>query len=1071
MAVLIHVFSPNQRDRLDLPEPSCYSSPFRKRLVREVTTLSTIPNTPQAPVKGAVATISQVGNKALSKQYNAKRLNFDDDDETYQIVALKPIASIARSSSVKNGNSSSSSSSSSSSTPTVHNVLFTPPLSKNLQLTPHTATPVKVQRAIERGGRLMMWAYALDNPSPSTILVKWDGGSCQRSYELDPEKISDHLIAHAELGYQLSCLLLRTYSEIPYADRVKVSKAGGATFQLGHAIHQDYNSAHASCVPRLGDTFFDHLLLELCEIDLEAFLQKRAFFKDALSYVFAEAEIEKKLKEIELILQETPISPGALVLQKSTPLLQAIIDLKAELETDSTPIDAYIKSHSEFLANLEREVKSCDNPLNKIDRARLRAQALTNPNYRGIIFSSSEDPYNFAKDSLEIIKRKLEKEPTTDLMNVKTDIENRLILWRQEQKRLKNIAQQIEVELPKGHSIEENQREILDKITATQEALKNPLSQSSSNLKRKLLYKVNDLLERASHLSLSLSPFNLPARAHDVGNRLESLKQELLSFQGMLSNVTTLKSLPLVGGLCEEVAQEINKTRRFRLEKVAVPYFSSPEEFYYPLGRSLETGAIVKKSLHENSIVGLSSPLFQLLNTTHDLPSYVNRLVDGNIERILQDELFSLINNEKELPFEEKCVRFRDYSIRTCKQVKERFDKGVVLFLQIHEMYKQIHAKAEALHSIPNGVNNPILCQPLIKEIYDLHAAYVKELEKLQDLESGGFISCLARDLDSLIRTDNKLSSVFEAAKHGITELEKSLGNRLTLIREQLSSLIALAEIEAKQFGAESEFNAHIANLQDNPQSEELRACLESWFSKHHSPKMGDRFNAIQTEYWRLKFKCIGLLCIAKKASGDQSSKFDECLAKAGFTFDRVQKQDRSLSNEQLMSALGYWLAEFPDSELSKTKLKPLFDPELSEFFSRQVVRELCDFYKLPIQGDLDELKRQFFIALNRDPTALLFIPLKRASFATELQKVCSIKDKPKELEGWEKAERDMRYAIKTFEYQIDALTDAAVPDQFSEGDSKEFLSPLLSPRYKICYNPNNREIGHSPQTIMISEK
>ena len=270
-----------------------------------------------SPLEGinSSPTSSPEGKEAASHSSSAPRRH---DTAISKILFTTPHRPSAPTSAVLSTSTKIDTSSHSSSAPRRHDtavskILFTPPRPSSDPRSAVHSTPAKIRSALLRAGRLMMWAHDPKNPSPSTIQTRFSTSSAntlERVYPLDPKEIAGPIADHAELRNQLAYLLIYTYHNQPYGDKIRVGLPNGprTTFQFGHTIDTNYSSAHASCTPRIQDNFFDLLITDLRGLSPTQFQERVEFFRKTLQLILPQDAVEQKLKEVEEILQNTASS-------------------------------------------------------------------------------------------------------------------------------------------------------------------------------------------------------------------------------------------------------------------------------------------------------------------------------------------------------------------------------------------------------------------------------------------------------------------------------------------------------------------------------------------------------------------------------------------------------------------------------------------------------------------------------------------------------------------------------------------------------------------------------------------
>ena len=288
----LRFFTSDQRTLYDLPPSNAYVSPFRNSHVLPSTNRSADPSSPLSP-------LAPQATRVATTATHARRVDLFDAKSAPSPTPItgrstQPLQAAA----VRSAGAASSSSLINRSNP-----LFTPP--GPVGNGGSFSTPKKILDAIARRGRLLMWSYDENNPSPSTIqVIHRTNNRLERVYPLEPNEIKEAIADHAELRNQLAYLALYVYHHHPYADQIKVSRPEGprATFQLGHTIDPNYSSAHASCTPRIRDTSLDAFINDLRQMDLAAFHEKKESIRSLLKLMFLEEMSEQKLSEIEQIL-------------------------------------------------------------------------------------------------------------------------------------------------------------------------------------------------------------------------------------------------------------------------------------------------------------------------------------------------------------------------------------------------------------------------------------------------------------------------------------------------------------------------------------------------------------------------------------------------------------------------------------------------------------------------------------------------------------------------------------------------------------------------------------------------
>ena len=380
------------------------------------------------------------------------------------------------------------------------------------------------------------------------------------------------------------------------------------------------------------------------------------------------------------------------------------------------------------------------------------------------------------------------------LKKIKVHFEKILEACRHEHGRFAAIVSDLDIEANTQESIKKNKETALNILKEKRGKLKDPNSSESTTLKRMILYKSGELQRMAKNLLSASSPLTSSARAHEIGNNLELLKKELSCFERQFPSIRGELLCQAARGSCKKIEKELSETRNFLLERSLVGYFSSPEEFSYPMTTCSAKGLFTTKQQHENSIVSHASHLFQVLNTTNDLPYYVNRIIDTSVERVLQNELLSIINNEAGKSVEEKYKQFNEFSKKVFKKCKENFEECRQIFYDLHGNYIAIYRKLEELKKPHTEADAALTSKRLLKELFELYNEYGKKLDKFRRLEEPGLLSTLVKDMDFLLNGNEKLPFIFETASDNLHKFRELFEGRKAILPSQLSKLIASAK-------------------------------------------------------------------------------------------------------------------------------------------------------------------------------------------------------------------------------------------------------------------------------------
>ena len=346
------------------------------------------------------------------------------------------------------------------------------------------------------------------------------------------------------------------------------------------------------------------------------------------------------------------------------------------------------------------------------------------------------------------------------------------------------------------------------------------------------------------------------------------------------------------------------------------------------------------KRQHEDSAVSHTSHLFHLLNTTNDLPYYVNRMIDASVEHVLQDELLSIINNEKKLSLEEKYRKFENFSKNVFHAAREKFARCNALLLQLHDHYTQIYTNLENLRRLCEDGIDVDASRPILQTIGTLYNQYMARLHEFESIGDSGFLLSLSRDLDFLLNGNGKLSLIFQKRDENLEQLEESLGNREELLSRQLLELSESAKQEAAKLGEEAELSSYFGK-HPGPSDENLLTALQDWVKLPRSSRVEEslkpfKANLEQTvkKHRLLKNQLFSQIKMAHKRS-PEADKLVECLRAAGISLAQVEKLDFTIPNQALTEALKKWIKDLSPLDPAYTQLNTFLNPSLPAFFSR----------------------------------------------------------------------------------------------------------------------------------------